>query len=173
MPVATEYFSSRMGLPSLLRITLPSSSTFFTQFLRSTPIPPVTPTVVWKIGEIPLVPATIGAILTKGTYGLACSPIHRATLLIPDIREESTPMVPFSAIIISRLLGCWIFSASISFWALTDIKLLPCNSRSARECASAPGDIKSVEISPSAATNVTILISPSISGRFVKNSASE
>ena len=67
VPVATEYFSSSTGLPSLLMMALPSESTFLTQFLRSTPMPPVTPTVVWKIGEIPLVPATIGAMLTNGT----------------------------------------------------------------------------------------------------------
>ena len=30
-------------------------------------MPPVTPTVVRKIGEMPFVPATIGAILTNGT----------------------------------------------------------------------------------------------------------
>ena len=31
-------------------------------------MPPVTSTVVKNIGDIPLVPATIGAILTKGIY---------------------------------------------------------------------------------------------------------
>ena len=50
----------------MLSIGLPSEPIFLTQFLRSTPIPPVTPTVVRNIGEIPLVPATIGAILTNG-----------------------------------------------------------------------------------------------------------
>ena len=39
------------------------------------PIPPVTSTVVRKIGEIPFVPATIGAILTNGTYGLPGFPV--------------------------------------------------------------------------------------------------
>ena len=67
VPVSTEYFWSRTGLPSLLRIGLPFSSSFLTQFFRSRPMPPVTPTVVRKIGEMPLVPATIGAMLTKGT----------------------------------------------------------------------------------------------------------
>ena len=46
---------------------LPWSSSFLTQFFKSIPIPPVTPTVVKKIGEMPLVPAMIGAILMKGT----------------------------------------------------------------------------------------------------------
>ncbi len=67
VPVSTEYFCSRIGLPSLFRIGLPSSSVFLTQFFRSMPMPPVTPTVVRKIGEMPLVPATTGAMLTKGT----------------------------------------------------------------------------------------------------------
>ena len=67
VPVSTEYFCSRIGLPSLFKIGLPFSSSFFTQFFRSRPIPPVTPTVVWKIGEMPFVPATIGAIFTNGT----------------------------------------------------------------------------------------------------------
>ncbi|MNI34674.1 hypothetical protein D3C73_886720 [compost metagenome] len=67
VPVSTEYFCSRIGLPSLLRIGLPFSSSFLTQFFRLMPIPPVTSTVVAKIGEMPLVPATIGAKLTKGT----------------------------------------------------------------------------------------------------------
>ena len=44
------------------------------------PIPPVTSTVVEKIGEIPFVPPTMGAILTNGTYELAFFPIHNATL---------------------------------------------------------------------------------------------
>ncbi|MNS97064.1 hypothetical protein D3C86_1397330 [compost metagenome] len=61
VPVSTEYFCSRIGLPSLLRIGLPSSPSFFTQFLRLMPMPPVTSTVVAKIGEMPLVPATMGA----------------------------------------------------------------------------------------------------------------
>ena len=48
----------------------------------------MTSTVVRKIGEMPLVPATIGAMLTKGTKGLACVPIHRATLFTPDILDD-------------------------------------------------------------------------------------
>ena len=68
-------------------------------------MPPVTPTVVKKIGEIPFVPATIGALLMKGTYGLAFFPVHNATLFTPDIREDPTPIVPFSAINITRLPG--------------------------------------------------------------------
>ena len=69
-------------------------------------MPPVTPTVVKKIGEIPFVPATIGAIFTNGTYGLACLPVQSATLFTPDIREEPTPIVPFSAISITLASGC-------------------------------------------------------------------
>ena len=61
-------------------------------------MPPVTSTVVKKIGEIPFVPATIGAIITKGIYGLAGLPVHKATLLTPDILEDPTPIVPVSAI---------------------------------------------------------------------------
>ena len=67
VPVATEYTSSSTGSPAASTTTFPWSSNFFTQFLRSIPIPPVTPTVVRKIGEIPFVPAIIGAILIKGT----------------------------------------------------------------------------------------------------------
>ena len=78
---------------------------FFVQFLKSIPIPPVTSTVVKNIGEIPFVPATIGAILTNGTYGLPGLPVHNATLFTPDILEEPTPIVPFSAINIILLSG--------------------------------------------------------------------
>ncbi|MNF99436.1 hypothetical protein D3C85_1531090 [compost metagenome] len=67
VPVATEYTSSKTGSPLSLRTTSPLASVSFTQFLRSSPIPPVTSTVVRKIGEIPFVPATIGAKFTKGT----------------------------------------------------------------------------------------------------------
>ena len=105
VPVSTEYNCSSTGLSSLLIIGLPSESNFFTQFLRSNPIPPVTPTVVRKMGEIPFVPATIGALFTKGTYGLAFVPVHKATLLTPDILEDPTPIVPFSAINITRFSG--------------------------------------------------------------------
>ena len=66
VPVATEYTSSKTGSPASLRTTLPSASTCFFQFCKSIPIPPVTSTVVKKIGEIPLVPATIGAMFTNG-----------------------------------------------------------------------------------------------------------
>ena len=38
-----------------------------TQFFKSIPIPPVTPTVVKKIGAIPFVPAITGAMLMNGT----------------------------------------------------------------------------------------------------------
>ena len=152
---------------------MPSESNFFTQFFKSIPIPPVTSTVVRKIGEIPFVPATIGAILTNGTYGLPGFPVHNATLLTPDILEEPTPMVPFSAINIILLSGCCFCICCISDCASADIMHLPCNSLSDLECASVPGDNKSVEISPSAAMYVTILISFSISGNLVKNSAFE
>ena len=77
-------------------------------------MPPVTPTVVRKIGEIPLVPATTGAKFTKGTYGLACWPAHSATLLTPDMRDEPTPIVPFSAISITFALGCCFCKSAIS-----------------------------------------------------------
>ena len=93
---------------------LPLASTFLTQFLRSRPIPPVTSTVVKNIGEIPLVPATTGAMLINGTYGLACLPAKSATLLTPDIRDEPTPIVPFSAINITFALGCLTCNARIS-----------------------------------------------------------
>ena len=69
-------------------------------------MPPVTPTVVRKIGDIPLVPATTGAMLTNGTYALAFLPVQSAKLLTPDILDEPTPIVPFSAISITRLSVC-------------------------------------------------------------------
>ena len=115
VPESTEYFCSSIGVSSLFRIGFPFWSTFLTQFLRSTPIPPVTPTVVRKIGETPFVPATIGAEFTNGTYGLDCFPVHKATLLIPDILEDPTPIVPFSATSIMRLSGCFSLRSSISF----------------------------------------------------------
>ena len=136
-------------------------------------MPPVTSTVVRKIGEIPFVPATIGAILTKGTYGLPGFPVHNATLLTPDILDEPTPMVPFSAINIILLSGCCFCIFCISDCASAEIIHFPCNSLSDLECASVPGERRSVDISPSAAIYVTILISLSISGNFVKNSAFE
>ena len=114
-PVSTEYTCSSTGSPSSSRTIWPSLSTFFTQFLRSTPMPPVTPTVVKKMGEMPLVPATTGAMLMKGTYSLACFPIHRATLFTPDMRDEPTPMVPFSATSMIRLSGCCFCSSRSSF----------------------------------------------------------
>ena len=125
VPVATEYTSSRIGSPLSLRTGLPFSSNFFTQFLRSKPIPPVTSTVVKKIGEIPFVPATIGAILINGTYGLACFPLQSATLFTPDILEEPTPIVPFSAINITLLSGFASANALISACASGEIKHLP------------------------------------------------
>ena len=70
VPVFTEYTSSNIGSPSESKIVFPCSSFFFFQFFKSIPIPPVTSTVVRKIGEIPFVPAIIGAMLTNGTYGL-------------------------------------------------------------------------------------------------------
>ena len=69
VPESTEYLCSSIGVSSLLSIGCPFWSIFLTQFFKSTPIPPVTPTVVRKIGETPFVPATIGAELTKGTKG--------------------------------------------------------------------------------------------------------
>ena len=152
VPVSTENFCSNIGFPSLLSIGLPSESNFFTQFFKSIPIPPVTPRAVWKIGEMPLVPATIGAMLTNGMYGLACFPVHNATLFTPDILEDPTPIVPFSAINMTCLSGCCACSARISSCAFSEIMHLPCNSLSDRECAWLPGDNKSVDISPSAAT---------------------
>jgi hypothetical protein len=65
VPVATEYTSSRIASPASSKTTF-LANLAFAQFLRS-PIPPVTPTVVRKIGEIPFVPAIIGAILINGT----------------------------------------------------------------------------------------------------------
>ena len=105
VPVLTEYASSSTGSPFASFTTLPFASTFLTQFLRSRPIPPVTPTVVRKIGAIPLVPATTGRLLMNGMYGEVFSPAHSATLFTPDIREEPTPMVPFSAISITLASG--------------------------------------------------------------------
>ena len=67
VPVSTEYTCSKTGSPLSLRTTSPFESVFLTQFFKSKPIPPVTSTVVKKIGEIPFVPATIGAKFTKGT----------------------------------------------------------------------------------------------------------
>ncbi len=87
------------------------------------------------MGEIPLVPATTGAKFTNGTYGLAGSPAHKATLFTPDMREDPTPMVPFSAINMTFLSGCCAFNAMISCCAFAEIIHFPCNSRSAREWA--------------------------------------
>ncbi len=148
VPVETSYACSRIGSSFSSRTTFPAASVFFTQFFRSKPIPPVTSTVVKKIGEIPFVPPTIGAKLTNGTYGLACFPVQSATLFTPDIRDEPTPIVPFSAINITDLSGCCACKALISSCACGVIIHLPCNSRSERECAWFPGDNKSVEISP-------------------------
>ena len=121
---------------------------------------------------MPLVPATTGKIFTNGTYGLACLPVHRATLFTPDMREDPTPIVPFSATNMTLLPGCSSCSALISFCAASEIMDLPCNSRSDRECAWLPGESKSVEISPTPATYVTTSIFSGTSGSFVKNSAS-
>ena len=114
LPVSTEYACSKTGSPLASRMVFPSASSFLIQLFKSIPIPPVTLTVVRKIGEIPLVPATIGAKFTNGTYLLACLPVHNATLFTPDIRDEPTPIVPFSAINITRLSGCFSLSAVIS-----------------------------------------------------------
>ena len=151
----------------------PASSFFFFQFFKSKPIPPVTPTVVRKIGDTPLVPAITGAIFINGMYLLAFFPIQRATLLTPDILDEPTPMVPFSAISMTRLSGCLACNSNNAFcWSLLCSNIdCPCSCRSDLECASLPGDNKSVEISPIPATNVTSLISSGKSGSFVKNSA--
>ena len=173
VPVLTEYNSSKIGSPSESVTVFPCSSFFFTQFFRSSPIPPVTPTVVRKIGEIPLVPAIIGAIFMNGTKELACLPIHRATLFTPDILDDPTPIVPFSAISIIVLSGCFSFKAKSSFCRSTLCSNihLPCNSLSDLEWASLPGDNKSVDISPTPAMYVTTFISCSIGGSLVKNSA--
>ena len=98
-------------------------------------------------------------------------PVHNATLLTPDILDDPTPIVPFSATSITLLFGCFSCNFLISTWASSEIIHLPCNSLSALEWAWFPGESKSVEISPSAATYVTTSISSSISGKFVKNSA--
>ncbi|GIR27049.1 MAG: hypothetical protein CM15mP41_2350 [Flammeovirgaceae bacterium] len=45
---------------------------------------------------MPFVPPTIGAILINGTYLLAFSPIHRATLFTPDILENQHPLYLFA-----------------------------------------------------------------------------
>ena len=55
---------------------------------------------------------------------LACLPVQSATLLMPDMRDEPTPMVPFSAISITCLSGCCSFSASISCCARSEIRHL-------------------------------------------------
>ena len=115
VPVATEYICSKIGSPSLSRIRLPDESCLFFQFFKSNPIPPVTSTVVRNIGETPFVPAITGAMFIKGIYLLAFLPIQRATLLTPDIREEPTPIVPFSAINIILLSGCFACKANSSF----------------------------------------------------------
>ena len=109
-PVFTSYSSSKTASPSASLTTLPSASFLITQFFRSKPIPPVTPTVVKKIGAIPLVPAITGAMLMKGTYSLALTPVHNATLFTPDILEEPTPIVPFSATNITLLSACFSFN---------------------------------------------------------------
>ncbi len=131
-PVFTEYKFLRTGSSFSSKIVSPFLFFFFTQFFKSIPIPPVTPTVVRKIGEIPLVPATIGAILTYGIYGLACLPIHNATLLTPDILDEPTPIVPFSATSIILLFGCFCCNSSNSFcfFSLCSNIDFPCNSLS-------------------------------------------
>ena len=67
VPVATEYTCSRVASPASSKTMFPCESSFFAQFFKSIPIPPVTPTVVRKMGEIPFVPAIIGAILINGT----------------------------------------------------------------------------------------------------------
>ena len=67
VPVSTEKTCSSTTSPSSSITGLPSSPIFLTQFFRSIPIPPVTPTVVRKMGEIPFVPPTIGAMLMNGT----------------------------------------------------------------------------------------------------------
>ena len=127
VPVSIEYICSSTGSLFLSMIKFPLLSFFFLQFFKSIPIPPVTPTVVRKIGEMPFVPATIGAILINGTYSLACFPIHRATLLTPDILDEPTPIVPFSAISIIFFLGCFFFNSNNSscFFLLCSNKLFP------------------------------------------------
>ena len=77
---------------------------------------------------------------------------------MPDILEDPTPIVPFSAISISLLSGFLFWSSLISDCAFSEIIHLAWSSRSARECAWFPGDNKSVDISPSPAIYVTIFI---------------
>ena len=133
---------------------MPLLSFFLTQFLRSRPIPPVTSTVVRKIGDIPFVPATTGAILINGTYGLACLPIHNETLFIPDILDEPTPIVPFSASNMTILSGWFFCKSNSSFccFVLCSNMHFPCSSLSDLEWASLPGESKSVDMSPTPAT---------------------
>ena len=114
VPVETEYICSKTGSPSSSSIRLPDESCLFFQFFKSNPIPPVTSTVVKNIGDTPFVPAITGAIFIKGIYSLAFLPIQRATLLTPDILEEPTPIVPFSAISITLLSGCFACKANNS-----------------------------------------------------------
>ena len=115
VPVDTEYICSKTGSPSSSRIRFPNESCLFLQFFKSNPIPPVTSTVVKNIGDTPFVPAITGAIFIKGIYLLDFSPIQRATLLTPDILDEPTPIVPFSAINITLLSGCFACRANNSF----------------------------------------------------------
>jgi hypothetical protein len=70
VPVATEYTCSNTVSPFSSRTSSPLVSVFLTQFFKSIPIPPVTSTVVRKIGEIPFVPPTIGALFTNGIYAI-------------------------------------------------------------------------------------------------------
>ena len=58
-------------------------------------------------------------VAEKGTMGVGSSRMsginNVATLLIPDILEDPTPIVPFSATSIMRLSGCFSLRSSISF----------------------------------------------------------
>merc|ERR1712023_19549 len=58
-------------------------------------MPPVTPTVVRKIGEIPLVPATTGAKFTKGTMGVGSSRMSGVNNVALWTGKQASPYVPF------------------------------------------------------------------------------
>jgi hypothetical protein len=90
--VATEYASSKTTSPFSLRTAFPFHQVLY-PVLRSKPIPPVTSTVVRKIGEIPFVPAT-SEQYNEGNIWTCFLPVQRATLFTPDILDEPTP-VPF------------------------------------------------------------------------------
>ncbi|GIR49318.1 MAG: hypothetical protein CM15mP58_14150 [Burkholderiaceae bacterium] len=111
--------------------------------------------MVKNIGDIPFVPATIGAKLTNGIYGLACLP-SIGNIIYSDILEEPTPIVPFSATTIMRLSDVRLKFLNFSLRFLRDhtfsVELIGPN-----ENAPDFQESRSVEISPSAATKLQLL----------------